>query len=92
MLEVYLLFYQFALQVFVKMNLLLQREDPLVSRVNQNIKKFIKKLGCKFLTIDALSNSDPLTVNYEIAENQRSGEYYSCIFCSKLCVLTPRFK
>ena len=31
MLEAYVLFYQFSLKVFVKLNLLLQREDSLIS-------------------------------------------------------------
>ena len=44
MLEAYLLFYQFSLKVFIKLNLLLQREDPLISRVHGHIIRFLKKL------------------------------------------------
>ena len=40
MLEAFLLFYQFSFKVFVKLNLLLQRKDPLISRVDGHIQKF----------------------------------------------------
>ena len=43
MLEAYLLFYQFSLKVFIKLNLLLQREDPLISRFHGHIQRFLKK-------------------------------------------------
>ena len=44
MLEAYLLFYQFLLKVFINLNLLLQREGPLISRVHGHIIRFLKKL------------------------------------------------
>ena len=38
-----LIFYQFPLKVFIKLNLLLQREDPSISRVHCHIQRFLKK-------------------------------------------------
>ena len=54
MLEAYLLFYQFSLKVFIKLNLLLYREDPLISRVHGHIQRFLKKLALKFLDLDVI--------------------------------------
>lgn len=49
MTEVYLMFYQSALQVFIQLNLFLQREDPLIGAVNSSLMRFIKLLSCKFV-------------------------------------------
>ena len=49
MTEVYLVFYQSALQVFIQLNLFLQREDPLIGAVNSFLMGFIKLLSCKFV-------------------------------------------
>ena len=51
MTEVYLLFYQYALQSFIRFNLYLQREDPLVSKLHTQIQRFLKDLACKFIRI-----------------------------------------
>ena len=56
--EVYLSFFQFVPQVSIKVSLLLQREDPLVSRVRSQNLEFFKSLGCKFLKIQSLAESD----------------------------------
>ena len=45
MLKAYLLFYQFSLKVFIKLNLLLQREDPLIPRVSQSYSKISEEIG-----------------------------------------------
>ena len=37
MLDTYLLFYQFLLKVFIKLNLLLQREDHSIPRVHDHV-------------------------------------------------------
>ena len=79
-LEVYLLFYQFALQVFITFNMLLQREDPLVSRLNCHIQKFFRKLGCKFLNINALANTDPANIDFENAKSQKNGKFLMLVY------------
>ena len=38
-----LIFCQFPLKVFIKLNLLLQREEPLISRFHGHIQRFLKK-------------------------------------------------
>ena len=57
MLKAYLLFYQFSLTVFIKLNLLLQMEDFLISRVHSRIQRFLRKLAWKFLTLDVIDES-----------------------------------
>jgi len=66
MTEVYLLFYQSALQTFVHFNMFLQREDPLLPVLCQQMDSFLSKLASKFLppsTIKA-ANRDFSTLNY----------------------------
>lgn len=69
--EVYLSFFQFVPQVSIKVNLLLQREDPLVSSVRSQNLKFFKSLGCKFLKIQSLAESDPQTINFFRSSRQK---------------------
>ena len=82
MLEAYLLFYQFSLKVFIKLNLLLQREDPLISRVHGYIQRFLKKLVLKFLNLDVIDENDnPAQSDFEDTNNQRSGNVKKCVLC-----------
>ena len=74
MLEAYLLFYQFSLKVFIKLNLSLQREDPLISRAYGHIQRFMKKLALKFLNLDVIDESDnPAQIDFEETNNEKSG-------------------
>ena len=73
--KAYLLFYQFSLKVFIKLNLLLQREDPLISRVHCHIQRFQKKLALKFLNLDVTDKSgNPAQIDFEATNNQKSGD------------------
>ena len=72
--KAFLLFYKFSLKVFIKLNLLLQREDPLISRVHGHIKRFLKKLALKFLNLDVIDKSgNPAQIGFEDTNNQRGG-------------------
>ena len=80
MLEAYLLFYQFSLKVFIKLNLLLQREDPLISNVHGHIQRFLKKLALKFLNLDVIDENDnPAQIDFEDTNNQKSGNVKKCV-------------
>ena len=82
MLEAYLLFYQFSLKVFIKLNLLLQREDPLISRVHGHIQRFLKKLALKFLNLDVIDESgNPAQIDFEDTNNQKSGNVKKGVLC-----------
>ena len=82
MLEAYLLFYQFSLKVFIKLNLLLQREDPLISRVHGHIQRFMKKLSLKFLNLDVIDENDnPAQIDFEKTNNQKSGNVKNFVLC-----------
>ena len=48
--EVYLLFYQSALQIFMNVNQFLQRQDPLIGSVSLSLKRFLRLLTCKFIS------------------------------------------
>ena len=56
--EVYLLFYQAALQPFIKINKFLQREDPIISVMHAQFNSFLKKLFGRFVTITAIQEAD----------------------------------
>ena len=85
MLEAYLLFYQFSLKVFIKLNLLLQREDPLISRVHGHIQRFLKKLALKFLNLDVIDESgNPAQIedfDFEDTNNQKNGNVKKSVLC-----------
>lgn len=49
MTEVYLMFFQSALQIFLQLNLFLQREEPLIGTMDQAMKRFLRLLACKFI-------------------------------------------
>ena len=74
MLEANLLFYQFSLKVFIKLNLLLQIEDPFVYRVHGHIQRFLKKLVLKFLNLVVINENDnPAQIDFEDNKNQNEG-------------------
>ena len=73
--EIYLLFYQSVLQVFIKFNLFFQRDDPLIARLHGSIQQFLRNLGCKFLTVAALANSEPKEIEFENPRYQKEGKW-----------------
>ena len=88
MLEAYLLFYQLSLKVFIKLNLLLQREDHLISRVHGHIQRFLTKLALKFFNLGVIDeNDDPAQIDVEDTNNQKSGNVKK----GALCGLILRF-
>ncbi|KAK3698610.1 hypothetical protein QZH41_014592, partial [Actinostola sp. cb2023] len=50
MTEVYLLFIQSALQIFLHLNLFLQKQEPLIGSVISSLKRFLRLLACKFVS------------------------------------------
>ena len=82
MLEAYLLFYQFSLKVFIKFNFLLQREDPLISRVHSHIQRFLKKLASKILNLVVIDENDNLApIDFEDSNNQKSDNVKKGVLC-----------
>ena len=74
MTEVYLLFYQAVLQLFVNFNKFLQREDPIIPVVANQMSSFLKKLFGKFVTIGTIRSAPDITlVQYTDGENQLQG-------------------
>uniref|UniRef100_A0A1X7TWU2 HAT C-terminal dimerisation domain-containing protein n=1 Tax=Amphimedon queenslandica TaxID=400682 RepID=A0A1X7TWU2_AMPQE len=71
MTEVYLYFYQACLQPFVHLNTLLQRNDPIIGIVANQLIKFLKTLLGKFVCVRSIKEADHLTtVSYTTRENQ----------------------
>ena len=75
MTEVYLLFYQATMQIFVAMNKFLQREDPIISVLNSQMATFVKKLLGRFVIVRAIQEADNVcSVDYLDTSNQLCGK------------------
>ena len=80
--ELYLLFYQSALQTFVNFNKFLQREDPLLPVFCEQMNSFLNKLASKFVTVAKMkaANKNFLDLQYKGKENQHPGTYIAIYF------------
>ena len=79
--EVYLLFYQAALQLFITFNKFLQMEDPLIYVINEQMCSFMKKLLGKFVSVSAIKAAPDIT-EVEYRDNQLPG-----MFCMNTCTI-----
>ena len=76
------MFYQLSLKVFIKLNLLLQREDHLISRVYGNIQRFLKNFALKFLNLDVIDERDnPAQIDFENTNSQKSSNVKEDVLC-----------
>ena len=86
--EVYLLFYQSALQGFISFNKFLQREDPLIPVIYDQMLSFLKKLASKFVKVstlkDAFKDGDMQAFPYTDKEKQLSGMQ---VYVSKFIII-----
>ena len=75
MTEVYLMFYQSTLQVFISFNKFLQREYPIISVIIDQINSFLRNLFGRFLKVAAIkqAGADISSIDYTNNENQLSG-------------------
>ena len=74
MTEVYLLFFHASLQVFVNFNKFMQREDPIIPVLNDQILEFLKRLFSKFVTVADIKSAPTVTsINFD-RENQLPSE------------------
>lgn len=81
MTEVYLFFYNAALQLFVNLNKFMQREDPIIYAIHDQLHSFIKNLLGKFLpatTIKEALASGITCIEYASREKQIPGEFCYC--------------
>ena len=56
MTEVYLFFYEAVLQAFIHFNKFLQREDPIIPVISDQIDSFLKKIASKICMCDTVGN------------------------------------
>ena len=77
--ELYLLFYQSALQVFLHFNMFLQREDPLIPIIHKQIISFLTKLATKFLLVSTIkaAKGDFSSMPYKDSTKQLSGDSHN---------------
>ena len=78
MTEIYLYFYQATLQTFVHFKQFLQREDPIISLVDQQIQSFLTKLAGKFLTIHTIkvAKSDLTKLKFDTSVQLPDGSIF----------------
>ena len=88
MTEVYLLFYEVVLPTFTCLNLLMQREDPSIFLVADEMRSFIRKILAKFVTIQAIkSKNDVTAVPYECVTNQLDNDHITIGITTKSCLM-----
>ncbi len=75
MTEVYLLFYQSSLQLFIHFNMFLQREEPIIPVIHEQMKSFLKKLASKFVTVQEIRNANGNFRTINVRDNQLSGNF-----------------
>ena len=74
MTEINLLFYQSALQVFIRFNMFLQREHSLLPVLYEELLSFLKKVESEFLKVSVLRDlNDMSTLNFSSRESQLAG-------------------
>ena len=78
--KVSLFFYQYALQSFVSFNKYLQREEPLLSRLHDQIQQLLKRIACRFLQIAFVGNEDMFGGGWRKQENKKSGSFGLCYY------------
>ena len=77
MTEVYLLFYQSSLQSFIQFNMFLQREEPIIPFIHEQMRSFLRKLASKFVTLQEIKdvNENFSQLKFENQDNQLSGNF-----------------
>ena len=77
MTEICLLFYEAVLQTFIHFNLFLQREDPLIPVISEQMDSFLRKLASKFVRVDAIkaARKDFTVLQYHLKDHQLPGSY-----------------
>ena len=75
--EVYLMFFQAALQLFVKFNKFLQREDPIISVMLNQMNSFLNKLFGRFMAVTEIKAAQQnfSSLDYNNCEKQLPGTY-----------------
>ena len=75
MTEIHLLFYQSVLQLFIRFNMFLQRGDPLIPVLYDQMVSLLTKLAGKFLPVAAIreAEGDFYTIKYREYEDQLQG-------------------
>ena len=88
MIEVYMYFYQFSLQPFIRFNLYIHREDSLISKLHAQIQRFLKDIACKFVKIRDVKNCRIISyLKYKDPSRQKEG--MNCVIFQ--CDLTIYF-
>ena len=73
MTEAYLLFYQSVMPVFMKINLLLQRNSPCIHFLHGAMEKMLRTLLGRFVTVSAMDSTNTVVdVDFVSKENQLS--------------------
>ena len=79
MTEVYIFFYQSSLQIFVHLNLFLQRDDPIISVMSDQLQKFVKNLLGRFVAIQGIIDAQADTTRVQYKEKQLPSKCQCCI-------------
>ncbi len=70
MTEIYLLFLQSALQIFMNLNLFLQKQDPLIGSVSSSLKRFLQLLACKFIPLQTVKTASGFEELFDVLKHK----------------------
>ena len=85
--EIYLMFFQAALQLFVNYNKFLQREDPIIPILVEQLMNFLKKLFGRFVKVGVIKSAEANLTSLDYKQdNQLPDEnnimYKNVLYCS----------
>ena len=70
------MFYQSALQSFIHFNKFLQREDPIIPIVQEQMESFVRKLASKFVLLSVMKETRDnfSTLSYKDRDSELAGD------------------
>ena len=74
MTEIYLLFYQSALQIFINLNLFLRKRDPLIGSVSSSLKRFLRLLACKIISYQTLKETSNFKELFDVKKHKNGNK------------------
>ena len=87
MTEIHLFFYQSILQLFINFNMFLQREEPLIPLLYDQMVSFLTKLAGRFMPISTIKEANGNFYHLKYTECQLNDELIHTLFIHSYSVI-----
>ena len=87
MTEIHLFFYQSILQLFINFNMFLQREEPLIPLLYDQMVSFLTKLAGRFMPVSTIKEANGNFYHLKYTECQLNGELIHTLFTHSYSVI-----